>query len=169
MADEERDVLGSQGAGCLQSGSRFSHSKSRTLRQYQVRQNAQRPAQIWLRESTQSNQCSSLLFNSTNFKLTVSTLRCRAKLGSQAKGTEISEISSVFSRNLASAQRGKTHVQITVTWSVQNKARPVGRGASPAGGNKLEGQRCQRERHPRERREEAEDEEPNVVTTEWVW
>lgn len=68
-------------------------------------------------------------------------LRCRAKLGSKAKGTKISEISSAFSRNLASAQRGKTHMQITVTWSVQSKARPVGRGASPAGGNKLEGQR----------------------------
>ena len=83
------------------------------------------------------------------------TLRCRARQGRVAKGTKIRKISSLFSRNLGSAQRGKTHMPGTVMWSVRSKARPAGRGASPAGGNRMEGWQRPRNGHKREQQRQG--------------
>lgn len=79
------------------------------------------------------------IIQSIIFKLRSTTLRSRARQGSRTEGTKINNISSHRIRNSLSSQGGMTCMQVTVTCSVQSKTRPAGRGASPAGGNKLEG------------------------------
>lgn len=99
-------------------------------------------------EVKQTNQFSSLLPHSINFKSgTYHVIKCRARQGRVAKGPKIRKISPLFSRNLVSAQGGKTHMQGTRRWSIRSKARPVGRGTGPAGGNRMEGWQRQRNGH----------------------